>query len=150
MNHLKGIPIATDGILPATARSHGNAIPLLHEIEILLNDLATTGKTGSIDLRSLPMLADDYEQLREVLGQGEVNATIDAHGPSQVRETGIHGVWWVTHRNADGEVAAEIIEVTYLPEILKTHPADARAAVETLRARLSQSAPTTEGDDHAG
>lgn len=150
MNHIKGIPIATDGALPATALSHGNALPLLHEIEVLLNDLVTTNKSASIDLRSLPMLPGDYETLREVLGQGEVSATVDALGPTLARETAIHGVWWVTHRNTDGEVTAEFIEVTHVPEILKTHPADARAAVETLRSRLLQSAPMTEGDDHAG
>lgn len=150
MNHLKGIPIATDGMPSAMAQSRGNALPLLHEIEVLLNDLVTTGKSASIDLRSLPMLPDDFQKLREVLGQGEVNATIDALGPSQVRETAIHGVWWVTHRNAEGDVTAEFIEVTFLPEILKTHPADARAAVEKLRSRLLPSSPTTEGDDHAG
>lgn len=150
MNHLKGIPIATEGPLPATRLSHGNALPLLHEIEILLNDLVTVDRPGSIDLRSLPMLPGDYEKLREVLGEGEVSATLDVFGPTQVRETAIHGVWWVTHRNADGEVTAEFIEVTYMPEILRTHPADARAAVETLRSRLQQSVPTTQGDDHAG
>lgn len=145
MNHIKGIPIAADGAPSVTAMSHGNALPLLHEIGVLLTDLVTTGKSASIDLRSLPMLPDDYEKLREALGQGEVSATVDALGPSQVRETAIHGVWWVTHRNADGEVTAEFIEVTCLPEILKTHPADARAAVETLHSRMM-----TEGDDHAG
>lgn len=150
MNHLKGIPIATDGALPTTILSHGNALPLLHEIEVLLNDLVTTGKPTSIDLRSLPMLPGDYKKLREVLGEGEVSATIEALGPTLVRETAIHGVWWVTHRSADGEVTAEFIEVTHVPDILKTHPADARAAVETLRSRMLQPVPTTEGDDHAG
>ncbi|GAB4507670.1 MAG: hydrogenase expression/formation protein [Sulfuricaulis sp.] len=150
MNHLKGIPIATEGLLPAMAQSHGNALPLLHEIEVLLNDLVTTGKSAGIDLRSLPMLPGDYETLREVLGEGEVSASVNVLGPTLVRETAIHGVWWITHQNADGEVTAEFIEVTYLPEILKTHPADARAAVEILRSRLLQSAPMTEGDDHAG
>lgn len=146
MNHIKGIPIATEGMIPEAARSHGNALPLLHEIEVLLNDLVTTGKSASIDLRSLPMLPGDYEKLQEVLGQGEVSATVEALGPTQVRETAIHGVWWITHRNVDDEVTAELIEVTYLPEILRTHPADARAAVETLHSRLLPS----EGDDHAG
>ncbi|MCR4347103.1 MAG: hydrogenase expression/formation protein [Sulfuricaulis sp.] len=150
MNHIKGIPIATEGMPFVPALSHGNALPLLHEIEVLLSDLVTTGKSASIDLRSLPMLPDDYEKLLEVLGEGEVSATVNVLGPTLARETAIHGVWWVTHQNADGEVTAQFIEVTYLPEILKTHPADARAAVETLRSRLLQSAPMTEGDDHAG
>jgi hydrogenase-1 operon protein HyaF len=150
MNHIKGIPIATDDTPSVPALSHGNALPLLHEIEVLLSDLVNTGKVAGIDLRSLPMLPGDYEKLREVLGHGEVSATIDALGPTLVRETAVHGVWWITHQNVDGEVTAEFIEVTYLPEILRTHPADARAAVETLRSRMTQSVPTTEGDDHAG
>ena len=150
MNHIKGIPIATDGMTSIPVLSHGNAMPLLHEIEVLLSDLATTGKLASIDLRSLPMLPEDYEKLREVLGEGEVSATVDVLGPTLVRETAIHGVWWVTHQNVDNEVTAQFIEVTYMPEILKTHPADARAAVEILRSRMTQSVPTTEGDDHAG
>lgn len=149
-SHLNGIPIATGGVFPETVLSHGNALPLLHEIEVLLNDLVTTGKSASIDLRGLPMLPGDYDKLREVLGQGEVSATVDALGPTHVRETAIHGVWWITHRNAEDEVTAEFIEVTYFPEILKTHPADARQAVETLRTRLAPSLEMTQGDDHAG
>ena len=37
MNRIKGIPIAADGMLSEAVLSHGNALPLLHEIEILLN-----------------------------------------------------------------------------------------------------------------
>jgi hydrogenase-1 operon protein HyaF len=146
MNHLKGIPIAADGAFPEAALSHGNAMPLLHEIEILLSDLLSTGKAASIDLRSLPMLPDDYEKLREALGDGEVSATIDAMGPTQVRETSVHGVWWVTHYNSDDNIVAEFIEVTYMPEILRTHPADAREGLDRLRSRLTQSTETDKGD----
>jgi len=146
MNHLKGIPIAVDGDFPEIALSHGNAVPLLHEIEVLLNDLLATGKSGSIDLRSLPMLPDDYEKLREALGDGEVSATIAAMGPTQVRETAVHGVWWVTHFNSDDTVIAEFIEVTYMPEILRTHPADARDGLDRLRSRLTQSTEIDKGD----
>lgn len=150
MNNLKGIPIATAGALAETAWSHGNALPLLHEIEVLLSDLLTTGKSASIDLRSLPMLPGDYEELREALGDGEVSATIEVFGPTRVRETGVSGVWRVTHYNVDDEVVADFIEIAYVPDILKTHPADARQALETLRSRLSQSVEMTEGDDNAG
>jgi HupH hydrogenase expression protein, C-terminal conserved region len=146
MNHLKGIPIAVDGALPGAARSHGNAMPLLHEIEVLLSDLVSTGKSASIDLRSLPMLPDDHEKLRAALGDGEVSATIDAMGPTQVRETAVHGVWWVTHYNSDDNIIAEFIEVTYVPEILRTHPADARLGLDGLRARLTESTETDKGD----
>jgi HupH hydrogenase expression protein, C-terminal conserved region len=146
MNHLKGIPIAMEGTFPEPAPSHGNALPLLHEIEVLLNDLATTGKSASIDLRSLPMLPGDYENLRETLGQGEVSATLDALGPTHVRETAIHGVWWVTHHNSDDTIVAEFIEVTHMPEILRTHPADVIVGLELLRSRLTRTTETEKGD----
>jgi len=149
MNNLKGIPIAVDGTLPEAARSHGNAMPLLHEIEVLLGDLLATGKSASIDLRSLPMLPGDYEGLRAALGDGEVSARIDAMGPTQVRETAVHGVWWVTHYNGEDAVIAEFIEVTYMPEILRTHPADARLGLDKLRSRLTQSTETDKGDADA-
>ncbi len=147
MNHLKGIPIAE---VPAdSAISHGNALPLLHEIEVLLEDLIANGKSGSIDLRSLPMLPDDYTQLYDALGQGEVNATLDAMGLTQVRETAVHGVWWVTHYNTDETIIAEFIEVTTVPEILRTHPADMRVGLERLRTRLTSPNATDIGDANA-
>ena len=146
MNRLKDIPIAVDGAFPEVALSHGNAVPLLHEIEVLLSDLLETGKSASIDLRSLPMLPGDYEKLREALGDGEVSATVDAMGPTRVRETAVHGVWWVTHYNSDETVVAEFIEVTYVPEILRTHPADARLGLDGLRSRLAESTENDKGD----
>jgi hydrogenase-1 operon protein HyaF len=145
MNDLKGIPIA---VVDSSASSalNNNAMPLLYEIESLLNDLVESGKSAIIDLRSLPLVPGDYEKLKEVLGQGEVNATIDALGPTHVRETAVHGVWWVTHYNSDETVIAEFIEVTYMPEILHTHPADARVGLDMLRSRLTRTTETDKGD----
>ena len=145
MNDLKGIPIAVANDVAGLTLS-GNADPVLHEIQSLLNDLVTTGKSASIDLRSLPLFPGDYEKLKEVLGQGEVSATIDAMGPTQVRETSVHGVWWVTHYNSDETIIAEFIEVTYIPEILRTHPADARVGLELLHSRLTPATETDIGD----
>lgn len=145
MNDLRGIPVVmADAGSPAS--TNGNAAPVLHEIQSLLKDLVESGKTAAIDLRSLPLLPGDYEKLKEVLGQGEVSATVDAMGPTQVRETAIHGVWWVTHSNSDATVIAEFIEVTTMPEILRTHPADARAGLDMLHARLATATETDKGD----
>ena len=143
MNDLKGIPIAVadDDCLTLS----GNADPVLHEIRSLLKDLVTSGKSASIDLRSLPLLPGDYEKLKEVLGQGEVSATIDAMGQTQVRETAVHGVWWVTHYNSDENIIAESIEVTYIPEILRTHPADARVVLDLLHSCLTPAMETDKG-----
>ncbi len=145
MNDLKGIPIAIAD-LEASSDLSGNAMPILYEIESLLNDLVESGKTASIDLRSLPLLPGDYEKLKEVLGEGEVSATLEAMGPTQVRETSVHGVWWVTHHNSDDTIIAEFIEVTTMPEILQTHPADARVGLDRLRSRLNQSTEIDKGD----
>lgn len=145
MNDLKGIPIAIADI-EASAALSGNAMPILYEIESLLKDLVESGKTASIDLRSLPLLPGDYEKLQEVLGEGELSATLDALGPTQVRETSVHGVWWVTHRNSDETIIAEFIEVTTMPEILQTHPADARVGLDRLRSRLNESTEIDKGD----
>ena len=145
MNDLKGIPITVADDAGGLTLS-GNADPVLHEIQSLLNDLVTAGKSASVDLRSLPLLPGDYEKLKEVLGQGEVSATIDAMGPTQVRETAVHGVWWVTHYNSDETIIAEFIEVTTMPEILRTHPADARAGLDLLQSRLTPVTETNKGD----
>lgn len=115
----------------------GNAIPLLHEIAALLETLARDGKGGSIDLGSMPMLAGDRAILEEVLGRGEVNAEIDALGPSRIRETAIPGVWWVTHCNAEGDTVADLIEVARVPTILVTPEEDVRDGLQSLREKLA-------------
>ncbi len=127
----------------------GSIQPILREIETLLARLVETERGGAIDLRSLPMSPDDYQKLKEVLGEGEVGATLDAMGPTQVRETSIHGVWWVTHHNSDETIVAEFIEVTVMPEILLTHPADARVGLDKLRSRINQSTEIEKGDADA-
>jgi hydrogenase-1 operon protein HyaF len=128
------------------ARSYVPA--LLREIEALLTELLSDGRNGRIDLRSLPLLPGDDARLAATLGDGEVDAEIQATGATRVRETGVAGVWWITHANADGETVAEFIEVTLVPEMLKTHPQDARAGLTQLRARLT--ALLHEGENHGG
>jgi hydrogenase-1 operon protein HyaF len=136
---LRDIPIT---VVPTASDEALNAPALLSEIAVLLERLVESDATESIDLRSLPLAPADYACLEEVLGQGEVSAEIDAAGPTRVRETAVHGVWWVTHLNALGEPTAEFIEVTYAPEILKTHPSDAQAGLARLRSHLAD----TQGD----
>jgi hydrogenase-1 operon protein HyaF len=121
---------------------------LLREIEALLTLLVETGRSGRIDLRSLPLLPGDDQRLADALGSGEVDAVIEALGATHVRETGVAGVWWVTHANADGETVAAFIDITLVPEILMTHADDARAGLVQLRSRLNDVAQ--EGDSHGG
>jgi hydrogenase-1 operon protein HyaF len=129
------------GVRVETAAS-GFVPAVLREIETLLAALADRGEPSSIDLRSLPLAPGDLAALVAALGDGEVSAEVQALGLTQVRETGIAGVWWVTHANADGQVLAELIEVARVPEILEVHPEDLRAGLGRLRTLR-----TARGDD---
>jgi hydrogenase-1 operon protein HyaF len=117
--------------------SIGSLRALLTEITVMLERLARDRTIGSIALNSLPFAPGEYEQLRQMLGQGEVSARIEAIGPSEVVETRYPGVWWVTHYNVEGDIVADTIEITSLPEILKSQPEDINAGLELLRSQLN-------------
>lgn len=118
----------------------GTVRAVLHEIAARLERLVDYGETGAIDLRSLPLAPGDRERLEMFLGQGEVDALVNALGPTRVRETAVRGVWWVTHCNADEETVAEFLEVTRLPAILETHADEVRESLDQLRERLRDAA----------
>jgi hydrogenase-1 operon protein HyaF len=115
---------------------HGNAIPLLHEIRHALIALVEQGQTTVIDLRALPMSSHDLAELEDALGQGEISVTLEASGPSEIRDTAIPGVWWVTHRNESGSLLARLIEIASVPAILCTPAEDLQQAVARLSCRL--------------
>ena len=118
-----------------------------------LNITRLEGKTASLnDLRSaalaLPFLTeDDREQLHGLLGEGEVSATVEALGPTEVVETAYPGVWWVTYYGADGEVVAERIEVARMPDILAAQDPDMRAGLGRLLGHLPEPAPEDKAGD---
>lgn len=116
---------------PAAART-GNERAVLAEVRSHLDRLAETGESSAIDLLALPLSDADRAWLREVLGRGEVRAEVDAAGVSEVQETALAGVWWVTHRDAEERTVAELIEITLLPEILRAATADVAAARDRL------------------
>jgi hydrogenase-1 operon protein HyaF len=124
-------PVGTDAGLS------GNAPVLLHEIAELARRLLDSGESSAIDLRALPLTLADLDWLRETLGHGQVTATLDAEGESTLTETVCPGVWWVTHRNENGAVASEFIEVTFVPELLKAHPDDVQIGLEHLELLIS-------------
>ena len=95
-----------------------NVKPLLHEIKHALDNLIESGKTTIIDLRSLPLAPGEEDKILNTLGQGEVQAQLNALGVSVVYETGYPGVWIVTHYNDEQNVISRFIEVTTMPEIL--------------------------------
>ena len=114
----------------------GGIAALLSVLATLLEQLAQSDSPSAIDLRSLPMSPQDRAELERVLGEGEVRATVSAQGLSTVRETGMSGIWWVEHRDAQGEPVAELLEVTRIPQILSSALDEVAAAAASLRAQL--------------
>ncbi len=97
------------------------AMTLLHEIQAMLKTLLDTGQNGILDLRALPALGEDgYQFLKEKLGQGEVSARIQSFGHSEIQETTYSGIWWIVHYNQDDDILTELVEVNFLPELLKS------------------------------
>jgi hydrogenase-1 operon protein HyaF len=75
--------------------------------------------------------------LQRALGEGEVLATLNAEGTSIIHETRVPGVWWVEHRDQAGELIAELIEVTRVPEILASASDEIAAGARALREQIA-------------
>lgn len=135
MSQRKDIPVSIQNrSQPATQSEQVKA--LLNEIRDMLSTLAVTGEHNYIDIRSLPMSPNDVGLLKEILGHGEVEATVKALGPTHICETQVPGVWWVTNKNSEDVTISEYIEVTTLPEILVTQHQDLHDSVAILDSRL--------------
>ncbi|NEX20433.1 hydrogenase expression/formation protein [Thiorhodococcus mannitoliphagus] len=134
---------ATPNGCQGTPRSFGNALPVLNEIRHALEKLVTTGEETRIDLSALPFGPGDLDRLTDWLGTGEVEATVDALGPTRVQETAIPGVWLVDYHNSEQQRLTLHIEVAPVPEILRPQPQDLADALNQLDARLEQETGTT-------
>ena len=119
VNTFANIPISV--VTHSQAEGLAIAKTLLHEVHAMLKTLLDTGQNGILDLRALPSLGEEgYQFLKGKLGLGEVSGCIQSFGRSDIQETAFSGVWWVTHYNQDDELLTELIEVNFLPEILKS------------------------------
>ncbi len=136
MDNLERIPIVVPG--PTDPGTPLNALAILEQIDSMLDALAASGKADGIDLGHSPLTPEDHRFLTQILGRGEVRAELDSLGRSEIRETAVPGVWWLTHRNQDGKVLGEFIEVTSCPEILITPREEIASARSALRTRLRQ------------
>jgi hydrogenase-1 operon protein HyaF len=114
----------------------GNVEPLLHQIRHALKRLADGDDGTVIDLKRLPLAPGEAERIAETLGTGEVRAEVDALGPTIIQETSYPGVWLITHMNTDGVEVARFVEVTYIPELLRSQQADIDAGIDRLEDEL--------------
>jgi HupH hydrogenase expression protein, C-terminal conserved region len=114
-----------------------NVQPILHEVRHALSQLIDTGETAIIDLRSIPLAPGEEQKLIDVLGRGEVHADLNALGPSEILETRFSGVWLVTHFNEENSIISRFIEITEIPDILKSQREDMIEALDTLEQQLT-------------
>jgi hydrogenase-1 operon protein HyaF len=114
---------------------------VLAEVAQHLEALASSGTTSTIDLRSLPLTDADLAELEALLGKGEVRASIDVIGTTEVHETAFAGVWWLRHMGAQDRVAAEEIAITPVPDILHAQADDIREAAQRIRSQIETAAP---------
>ncbi|MFN3545676.1 MAG: hydrogenase expression/formation C-terminal domain-containing protein [Thiobacillus sp.] len=117
----------------------GNAPPLLRELLDMVRRLLDQGESSSIDLTALPLTPADLDWLREKLGPGEVRITLDANGESLLDETACPGVWWVTHKNPQGAVVAQFLEVAFVPELATADPQSVKNGQEYLELLVADS-----------
>ncbi len=113
-----------------------NVKPLLSEVKHALDNLIATGQNTVIDLRSIPLAAGEEDKILNALGQGEVQAKLNALGLSEIIETQYAGVWIVTHYNDEDHIISRFIEVTTMPEILCSQSEDIMAAYSRLGVSL--------------
>ena len=118
--------------------SRGNIQPVLNEVVHALDRLLADDEPTVIDLGSLPFGPGEIEELEQRLGTGEITAELDALGKSLIRETIYPGVWWLEHRNTDGETAGRYIEIARVPEILQAQEADIGAGRARLHEHVEQ------------
>jgi hypothetical protein len=128
----------------------GGVAAILTELVTLLEQFVSAESPAAIDLRSLPMSPQDRAELQRVLGEGEVQATVNAGGLSRIRETRVSGAWWVEHYDQGGRLVAELIEVGRVPGILSSAPDEIIAGARNLRAQINATtAASIEGANHA-
>jgi len=119
-----------------------NVKPLLHEIKHALDKLIETDETTIIDLRSIPLAPGEEDNILNALGQGEVQAQLNALGLSEIIETQYTGVWLITHYNDEHQIISRFIEVTTMPEILCSQTEDIMQAYSRLTLDLRDNLET--------
>lgn len=136
MGGLSDIPVIASDEPASEADIRPAVQALLRELADGLARFQRTGEAHVIDLRSLPIRLEAHTLLRERLGVGEVKIEIDSLGPTSIHETAYPGIWWVIHRNRDGEIMTQQIEVTHCPAIIRSQPEDIEDALGRLQQEL--------------
>ena len=114
-----------------------NVMPLLHEVKHAMDKLINQNETSVIDLRSIPLAPGEEDKILNLLGCGEVQSQLNALGLSEINETQYAGVWIVTHYNDEDDIIGRFIEVTFIPEILRSQQEDVLESYKHLAETLA-------------
>ncbi|MCK5001512.1 MAG: hydrogenase accessory protein HupE [Gammaproteobacteria bacterium] len=117
---------------------------MLHEVKHALDGLIKKGETTVIDLRSIPLAPGEEDKILNTLGQGEVQSQLNALGLSEIIETQYAGVWIVTHYNDENAVIGRFIDITTIPDILRSQEEDVIEAYNRLTESLEDNQEPSE------
>ena len=138
MTTFKNIPIKLELSNQVEGEGESMLLPILNELVGMLKVLISSEQSSIFDLSREPLSSADNEELKSILGRGEVDATVNALGKSNIRETAVSGIWWITNYNEQGCVIGECIEVTPCPDLLKTVPDELDSALAGLQDKISE------------
>lgn len=128
---LKDIAVKFDpGPGPGSPETTGLAVALLREIADHLLTVSQGGDRQVVELTNLPLSDGDVQLLEAKLGRGEVEARINAAGPTEVFETAFPGVWWVRYLSEGDRVITQQLEIGAVPVILEAHHEDIQASAK--------------------
>ena len=114
----------------------GGVKALGFEILSHLERFLESGEAAAIDMRGLPMAPNEYKELLDMLGQGELDLTLEMGGKTRIRETAYSGVWWIQHQGPDDRIQSEYIEINRIPDFLCAQTDQIEDAVKALSDRL--------------
>ncbi|WGZ95723.1 MAG: hydrogenase expression/formation C-terminal domain-containing protein [Candidatus Thiothrix putei] len=128
----------------AASIATGNLRPVLHEIRHALSELIAHGTHGMIDLHSLPFSPQEYAELDEFLGEGEIDLTLNVLGKTRLRESGYAGVWRIEHFDGNDKRIGYFIEIGHVPEILRSQCDDIKEGLAAMTTILAMEEDTNE------
>lgn len=108
---------------------------VLDDIKLALQHLLETGEETIIDLTNHPCDEKCEQALKNILGKGDVTASLNIFGEDSIIETGIHGVWWVYHINDRGDILTRALYITYVPSLLPAQRDDVEYGINVLSRR---------------
>ena len=138
MHDMPTIPIQIEIETQAEGICSPRLSALLYELLQNMQALLEKEVVSEIDLMTLPLSQQEKQQLEDILGEGEVNISLNTLGLSTIKETGFAGVWWVKHFNEESVLMAEHIQVAYEPPLIAVLANEVKNDTALFEEKLSQ------------